>query len=325
VGGPEDWQTYILVANTNEFNPAAVTMRFFRQDGPPVVKQFNVTPNSRFTVAVGAALVPEITQGSFGVDITSSAPIVVERAMYGSQPGQPFAAGHNSAGVTAPATRWFLAEGATGSFFDLFVLIANPSAQAAEVDVEFLLTDGGVVSRHYRLAANSRFTIPVDSVDPQLEFASLSTIVTSANDVPIVVERVMWWPSPNWSEAHNSPGETTTGVKWALAEGEIGGPREKQTYILVANTSAFAGSARVTLLFEDGTTAERVVQLQAKSRVNVAVNAETFPTAVNRRFGTVVESLGATPAQIVVERALYWNANGVVWAAGTNALATKIQ
>ena len=45
--------------------------------------------------------------------------------------GQAFAAGHESAGVTAPATRWFLAEGATGSFFDMFILIANPSTQPA--------------------------------------------------------------------------------------------------------------------------------------------------------------------------------------------------
>jgi uncharacterized repeat protein (TIGR01451 family) len=321
----EFFDLFYLIQNPGDAATTVEVTFLLAGDRAPIVKSYPVGPQTRFTLYVDEVPGLAIEEVSAVVRSTNGAPIVVERAMYGSQPGQPFAAGHNSAGVTAPATRWFLAEGATGSFFDLFVLIANPSAQAAEVDVEFLLTDGGVVSRHYRLAANSRFTIPVDSVDPQLEFASLSTIVTSANDVPIVVERVMWWPSPNWSEAHNSPGETTTGVKWALAEGEIGGPREKQTYILVANTSAFAGSARVTLLFEDGTTAERVVQLQAKSRVNVAVNAETFPTAVNRRFGTVVESLGATPAQIVVERALYWNANGVVWAAGTNALATKIQ
>ena len=50
------------------------------------------------------------------------------------RPGQLFAAGHESAGVTAPATSWFLAEGATGAFFDLFVLVANPSATAAQVD-----------------------------------------------------------------------------------------------------------------------------------------------------------------------------------------------
>ena len=34
---------------------------------------------------------------------------------------------------------------------------------------------------------------------------------------------------------------------------------------------------------------------------------------------------GATPAQIVVERAMYWDAVGQRWAAGTNALATRIQ
>jgi len=39
----------------------------------------------------------------------------------------------------------------------------------------------------------------------------------------------------------------------------------------------------------------------------------------------VIDSLGGTPAALVVERAMYANANGVVWAAGTNALATKLQ
>ena len=47
--------------------------------------------------------------------------------------------------------------------------------------------------------------------------------------------------------------------------------------------------------------------------------------SANRRYGAVVDSLGATPAALVVERAMYSNANGVVWAAGTNALATKLQ
>ena len=47
--------------------------------------------------------------------------------MYSTAPGQPpFAAGHGGAGVTAPALKWFLAEGATGNFFDLYVLVGNP-------------------------------------------------------------------------------------------------------------------------------------------------------------------------------------------------------
>jgi len=43
------------------------------------------------------------------------------------------------------------------------------------------------------------------------------------------------------------------------------------------------------------------------------------------RFSSVIESIGGTPAQIVVERAMYWNAGGVFWAAGSDLLATKLQ
>ena len=56
-------------------------------------------------------------------------PIIVERAMYSSAAGT-FAAGHDSAGVTSPSLDWFFAEGATGGFFDTFLLLANPNALA---------------------------------------------------------------------------------------------------------------------------------------------------------------------------------------------------
>ena len=57
----------------------------------------------------------------------------------------------------------------------------------------------------------------------------------------------MWWPKGQWHEAHLSAGATTTGTKWALAEGEVDA-RDGDTYILIANTSATAGTATVTLL-----------------------------------------------------------------------------
>ena len=65
--------------------------------------------------------------------ISTNAPIIVERAMYSNRPGRRSRAGHESAGVTAPALEWFLAEGATGPFFDLFMLIANPNRRPREV------------------------------------------------------------------------------------------------------------------------------------------------------------------------------------------------
>ena len=59
-------------------------------------------------------------------------------------------------------------------------------------------------------------------------------------------------------------------------------------------------------------------------------NNEFFGDVVrDRRFGIVVEALGVTdddpvPA-IVVERAMYGDAGGVHWAAGTSAVATRLR
>ena len=56
----------------------------------------------------------------------------------------------------------------------------------------------------------------------------------------------------------------------------------------------------------------------------MAVGVEV-PATANRRFGAVIESIGSSPVQIVVERAMYDNAGGVTWAAGSNNLATRLR
>jgi len=317
---------FYLLQNPNG-TPASVDVTFLRPaPNPPVVKTYNVRPNSRFTVWVN--LVPEVANSDVSAVIrsTNGVPIIVERAMYLNAGNRTFGAGHDSAGVTAPATTWFLAEGATGKYFDLFVLIANPTASNAMVEARYLLPSGETVAKTYLVGANSRFNIWVDHEHPSLADTPVSTTITSLNQVPLIVERSMWWPGgiDTWQEAHNSPGATSTGTKWALAEGEVGGVRRTETYVLVANTSGSEGAVKVTLMFEDSTTQERTFPLRPFSRFNVAVNAE-FPQVGERRFGVLVESVGESPAQIVVERAMYSNAGGVVWAAGTNAIGTKLQ
>ena len=204
------------------------------------------------------------------------------------------------------------------------MLVANAGGTDAQIEATYLLPNGTTVVKPYTVAANSRFNIWVDYEDARLANTAVSTTIRSTNAVPVIVERAMWWPDGNWYEAHNSPGATTTGTKWALAEGEVGGTRGVDTYILIANTSSAAGSVKVTLLFEDGTSAEKTVTVSGNSRFNVDART-AFPAALNKRFGAMVESLGTAPAQIVVERAMYWDALGQRWAAGTNALATKLQ
>lgn len=329
-----DFALFYLLQNPNPA-PVDVVIRYLRPFGsPPIVQARTLPPNSRTTIPVDAQG-PELANTDVSAAITASAPVIVERAMYLNRPGQLFAAGHESAGVTAPATSWFLAEGATGPFFDLFILLANPGTEAAEVRVDYLLSTGAGFTRTYAVPPESRRTIWVDDEQipagsglKPLDNVAVSSTITSTNGVPIIVERSMWWPSPAlgpafWTEAHNSPGATVTGTRWALAEGEVGGPQGTETYILIANTSASVGNARVTLYFEDGAIAQKTLPLLARSRTNVGVSAE-FPAAAGRRFAATIESVGATPAQIVVERAMYTSPGGVAWAAGTNALATRL-
>ncbi len=122
-------------------------MRYLRPFGlPPIEKVYTLAPFSRQTIVVDGEGA-ELASTDVSAVITAPLPIVAERAMYYSQPNQAFAAGHESAGVTAPALEWFLAEGATGPFFDLFVLIANPNPLAATVEVEYLLVGGGTLTR----------------------------------------------------------------------------------------------------------------------------------------------------------------------------------
>ena len=67
-----------------------------------------------------------------------------------TDPPRVFGAGHAGAGVPTAQARWFLAEGATGSFFDLYYLIANPAPQAARVRVSYLLPAGAPVVKSTR-------------------------------------------------------------------------------------------------------------------------------------------------------------------------------
>jgi hypothetical protein len=177
--------------------------------------------------------------------------------------------------------------------------------------------------KNYTAGANNRLTISVDTEDPRLENTPVSIIVESTNNQPVVVERAMWWPSPNWYEAHLSAGTTSTGTKWALAEGE--NDHENETYILIANTGATDGTATVTFLHEGSPFGveppiQITVPLKANSRTNV--RPAEVPGLSGRRFGTVVESSGVP---IVVERAMYQTTNGVIWSVGTSAVATRLQ
>jgi hypothetical protein len=303
---------------------ADVEITYLLPSGPLAPRTYQVPGNSRVTIYVDQEPGLDATDVSAIIRVTNGVPISTERAMYVSTAEQVFAAGTDVAGIAAPSTSWFFAEGATGPFFDFFLLLANPQSTAADVSITYVTSGGDSVTKSYAVAGNSRRTISVQQEDPRLDNAAIAATVTSTNAVPILAERAIFWPAFPWYEGHASAGVTATGTRWALADGEAGGAADTQTYILLANTGSSAATVRVTLLLEAGGTLQREFAIPANSRFNVNAGAD-FPNAMNQRFGALVESVGATPQPIVVERSMYTNAGGVIWAAGTNALATRLQ
>ncbi len=79
----------------------------------------------------------------------------------------------------------------------------------------------------------------------------------------------------------------------------------------------------LTFLRGDGSTVVKTFTVPAVSRFNVGVTPSAgsmAPELTNESFGALIEST----QPIVVERSVYSNANGVTWAAGTNATATRL-
>jgi hypothetical protein len=184
------FDTYILLANPGT-TAAQVTAQYLLESGTTVTRQYTVNPQARVTVYANA--IHGVTGNAFSTDVKSDVPIAVERAMYFSTSGRFWNGGHEVAAVAAPATEWFVAEGRTGPFFDMYLLLANPGTASVSTTIRFLKPDGSVVTATRTLAATSRTTIHVDGI-AGLADTDVSAAITATG--PIIVERAMYWPDP---------------------------------------------------------------------------------------------------------------------------------
>jgi hypothetical protein len=320
--------TYLLLANPN---PAAnvATVDWLLEGAPAVQRTYNLAANSRTTIDTSADVA--LVGRSFGIVVNFAVAGSAERTMYfGTPPDVLFKGGHNSAGVNAPATSWFLAEGATGAFFETFILLANPNATPVTAELKFLPQTGAAVTRSVTIPARARLTVNIEALSPaapELANAAVATQVTAS--LPVIVERAQYWPyAPSeWYEAHNSAGVTATARHWGLAEGRVGNPSgfppaDYQTFILLANPGGTAASVTLTFLRTDGTTVQRTLSVPALSRYTLAVSGPQsgVPELADETFASIVDST----QPIAVERAMYGSPGGQIFGNGTNATGTRL-
>jgi hypothetical protein len=314
--------TFLLMENPAD-TPVDVAVTFLREFHGPFVRTLTIAAHARYTLE--ATAIPELRGDNFGIVVDATQPVVAERSMYfGSNPTRIWSGGHSSAGVSAAAQNWFYAEGATGAFFDTFILLSNPQPIAANVRIEYVLSDGTVIPVTKVVPGMRRLTVPIDlESDPRLQNASMSTRILS--DIPIVTERSVYWNTKidvfPWSEGHNSFGLAETAVRWALAEGRVGGANSHHTYILLSNPWTTAAEVTVTYLRDGGSPVVKTYTVAPTTRYTIDVNS-VVPELRDESFGAQIEVTNGST--INVERSMYWDSHGVFWTAGTNAVGTKL-
>ncbi len=166
----------------------------------------------------------------------------------------------------------YLAEGATGSFFDTRVVMANPGATPARVLFRFQTNLGQVVRHFLIIPATSRRTVDLRLLSG-LESANISTVVES--DVQVVADRTMRWDQVSRAGAHAESSSPAPSLTWYLAEGATHGTFD--LFYLIQNPSPTQlAQVRIRYLLPAGPPIEQDITVAPNTRATVA----TAPAAL---------------------------------------------
>lgn len=179
------FHTYLLLGNANT-SETTVTVRYQLPDGTVVTKDYAVAAQSRRTVDVNFED-PQLASTAVGILLTSTLPIVAERAIWW---GTPFYEGTVSIGSTETGPTWAVGEGSEGgpTNASTFVLVSNGSNTTGTVRFTVVYDDGSRQQRDYTLLGNARLTVRIADDFVLARNARFSVLVESITaSMPITV------------------------------------------------------------------------------------------------------------------------------------------
>ena len=189
----------------------------------------------------------------------------------------------------------YLAEGATGVFFDTHIAASNPFTVPATVLVRFQTQNAVSPSLGIVVPGEERRLVYPARL-PTLAAANFGTVVES--DVALGVDRQMFW-NPTIYGSHAGTSVAAPQTAWYLAEGSTGGKFD--LFYLLQNATTTAAQIRVRFLLPSGPPLERTYTVPPQQRMNIYV--DEIPELRATDVSAVIESTNQVP--IIVERAMY--------------------
>ncbi len=296
-GAFEEWLC-LQNAGTADAN---VTLTYMLADGSTRTQKEVVAKATRKTISVNAAIGAEKDVSTV---VTSDQPIVAERPMYFNYRSK-WTGGHIVMGVSQPLKKWYFAEGTTrenridGSY-DEWLCMQNPGAEAAEVQVTYMLETGQTIKTGYTVNPTSRRTVDVSLAVGKNHDVSM----VLESDKPIVAERPMYFNYRNkWTGGHDvvaSPGPDTT---FYFAEGTTRtNPADGafEEWICIQNPNAVDTGVHINYWTDQAGVQTQDVRVKANSRATVDVKL---------RLGANVDTSFKITSDdpVLVERPMYFN------------------
>jgi len=302
--GFDEW---LCIQNPNDASFQVTVTYYFADGSPPLTRQYELQPNSRFTVKVNDEVGPG-RDVSIKVEAPSGKPVVAERPIYFNYKGA-WTGGHNVMGAQEPGETWYFAEGYTGAGFEEWLCLLNPNGgDPFDVNITYYFADGTPpLAKVYTLQPNSRRTIFInDEVGPGRD---VSIKVVAPSGKPVVAERPMYFNYKGvWTGGHDVVGAQAPGETWYFAEGYTGAGFEE--WLCLQNPNATALEVTATYYFADGTPPlAKAYTLQPNSRRTIFVNDEV---GTGRDVSMKLTAPAGKP--VVVERPMYFAFRG--WITG---------
>jgi len=299
-GNPEGWTSdgttpyYSAIVVQNVSNTTAQVQITYQTPCDPTTPDYEVTvaPGTRMTVNVNDAI-----PGPWGSSaiVTSDVAVVAAQTYLWYDPHVGTQWASNPGGVPAPSKTWYLAEGSTSYGFESYILVQNPGAQPAHVELTYMTPDGTHEGQQIALEPVSQTEINIADVLP--DWSSISAVVTS--DVPVVAQLSTYWNAG--ASTTTSMGVTTPATTWYVAEGTTTSGFE--TWLVVQNPGEADANVTITHIGEGdqhpGPTLK--VAPMTHSKFNMA---DTFPD--QSHFTTVVTS----DLPVVAAQSMTWDGQG---------------
>jgi murein DD-endopeptidase MepM/ murein hydrolase activator NlpD len=289
------WNTLLSVLNPSP-QPVTLNIRFLwslRSINGLIPRQrsYTIPAHARSTIVLNYAA-PGM---QFGLAVSASSPIVVERDEYltlGTLRG-----GSSVLGAISPQARWYFGAGSTVPGMTEQLILANPSSGWVTAHISYLTSDGKVIPQVVGIPGMSRISINVNAVMKQ---ATHSTIIVANG--PIVAERQDFFVNVNSAQGSTTTmGASDDSTSWYFAHGTTAAGVTE--LLAIANPGPQSATLQVVYYQAQGAPIIKTYTLQGDSRLTVNMTGDAGP---NNAVGVAIYS--TTP--IVAEQTTFFHANG---------------